>query len=273
MSDPPPYRDRTDGYVPEPSYGDELQPQFLATIGPPTGARALVPVALGKPDELNRDPTSWWWAQISPASAGKEHWSKFSGWDIRISVQLDTWNWRDVNDWKGQDEVRKAGSWLLSFNDQPVYGDTVYGDAFATLERIARTARDLLSDRVQIDWRKGDYLAQLIGRPIYYRDTPARIRFWMPDQGCVSIEAIEGGPDFPPMAYDVDRRTGTDINPEHDYSEEWARDVKVELLSPDIWWHRSRPFGIEDQDTDVGRVWQDSFAARAIEFSQGSVEL
>lgn len=244
------YRDRCDGYVPEPlSYSsDGLKPTFSALIGRPGGhlPTAEVPVALAQADELNRD-RSWWWAQVDPGAAGDrtEHWSQFSGWDVRVGVHLDTWNYRDVNDWKGHDEIRKAGEWLVTFNGAPVYGDSVGADVPETLGRISRVIRDLQSDKIPVDWRRQPYEPQLEGRPVYYRDVPARLGWWMPDQGAIMVQAV--AEDFPPR---VRHR-------QPDRHRREPREMKVDIFDPHLWWYRSRPFGDEPAGEDMTRAWRD----------------
>lgn len=240
------YRDRNDGYVPTPRFGD-LNPHFNVLVGNPYNDRhitTIVPVAIAEPDELNRRSDFWEWAQVDPGSADgtKEHWSHFKGWDVRIGVDLRTWNYREVHDWKGIDEIRPVGEWKLYFNDQLVHGDSVGRDVGKCLLKINNTIEKLRS--LWVDWRKEDYRSQIEGRRIYYRDQPAVLYHWMPDQGCVMAKAV--GCRFRSSAYDIDHQTGTKENPEHNYSEECEHEVKIELLSPDIWPWRERKFGNEE---------------------------
>lgn len=237
--------DRNDGYVPEtPHYTTELRPSFYALVGNPYQDRHLteiVPVALALPDELNRDSARWWWAQIDPGGPeDKEHWSHFRGHQIRVGVELRTWNERDVNDWKGRDEIIPAGYWLLTFNDEVVYGGHVGAEPLDTLLTIRRTAQRLLN-LGGIDWRSGDYRQQIEGAHVYYKDTPAVLYHWMPEQGCVMVRCVDGT--FPPHAYDI----------EHNYSADSATEEKIDLLSDRLWWWRKRlyPGDITDPDEET----------------------
>lgn len=250
----PLYRERTDGYVPTPFTDSGLRPAWSVIVGNPSNDRqpaTVVPVALGLADELNRDRRTWFWAQVEPGDAETpEHWSHFDGWDVIVGIDIQTWNSRRVHDWKGYDEIDKSGRWRVTFNGTVVTGDDSGRAPLDVMMR--RIEREIANLRAigPIDWRRpgGEYRDQIEGRRVYYRDTPAVLDHWMPEQGCVMARAVEGGPDFPPRAYDVDERTGTDENPEHNYSDEWRREVKIHLTSDDIWWWRKRAFGVEDTD-------------------------
>lgn len=228
--------DRNDGYIPRPTYdGGTIKPTFTTLIGDPRGGGGVrdMPVALGSADEYN-DKQTWWWAQANDGADGKEHWSHFDGWMVRVGVDLRTWNRREVNDWKGRDEIRKEGQWRITFNEKVVYGGYVNRDVLESLLTIRRTIQQLES--LPIDWRQDDYVQQIEGRKVYYKTTPATLYHWMPDQGCVMVRALPGTK-FPRSPYDIDRDPES---PEHDYSEEYSTETKIELLSPDIWWYRDR---------------------------------
>lgn len=229
--------DRTDGYVPRPTHeGGDIRPTFTTIIGDPNGPGGVrtMPVALGAADELN-DKQSWWWAQADDGTDRKEHWSRFDGWFVRVGIDLRTWNSREVNDWKGRDEIRKEGYWHITFDEQIVYGGYVHHDPLETLITIRQKIKDLQA--LPIDWRKDvDYRTLIEGRKIYYKTTPAVLGHWMPDQGAVMANAIPGHT-FPRSAYDIDNAVDS---MEHDYSAESATEVKIDLLSSDIWWWRER---------------------------------
>lgn len=221
--------DRTNGYIPTPAYGDTLKPRGNVLIGRPGGNYPVVsvPVASGLADELNRNPAWWDWAQVDPGSADgtPEHWSRFDGHHVLIGIELSTWNIRQVHDWKGRDEITKAGTWRLTFNGEVVYGGDVR-DPLAALAEIGRTIPALMG--LVIRWDQPDYRGQIEGRKVYYRDQPATLGHWMPEQGCVMVEPA--GEPFRPVCYEVDSGS----------VDGYERSRKAHLLSPDIWWHRDR---------------------------------
>lgn len=232
-------KDRSNGYVPDPTYeGGTVSPTFTTIVGDPEGPHGTktVGVALGAADHLNR-VASWWWAQIDDGTDPDrpEHWSHWDGWNVRIGLNLRTWNRREVNEWKGRDEIRKEGYWTLTFNEQIVYGNYLHGDPLEALLSIRQIIKDLQA--LPIDWRTDvDYRTLIEGRRIYYKTTPATLGYWMPDQGCVMVKAIHGAT-FPRSAYDIDAAPDSI---EHDYSEEQKEETKVHLLDPNIWWWRDR---------------------------------
>lgn len=227
--------DRNDHYIPTAHDGGPIEPTFNTLVGDPLRDKApdVMPVALGSADHLN-DKRFWWWAQV--ADGPDEHWSRFDGWDVRIGLDLRTWNEREVNDWKGRDEIRKTGYWHLKFNEQVVHGGYVRGDPLETLIKIRQIVKDMQA--LPIDWRDevADYRTLIEGRKVYYKTTPATLGYWMPTQGAIMVTAIPGA-SFPRSPYDIDREPDS---PEHDYSEEFKHEAKVDLLDRDIWWWRER---------------------------------
>lgn len=61
------------------------------------------------------------------------------------------------------------------------------------------------------------------GRKVYWRQTPAIITRWLPDQGCVILEA-DGVDYFPPSPWDE--------------AQEAEKTIKDDILTPSIWWWR-----------------------------------
>lgn len=236
---------RTHGYVPSPTYdGGEVRPHYAALLGNPYREDANtrhVPVALGAADELNRT-SIWDWALVDQGDGERpEHWSHFIGHAVRVGVTLRQWNEREVNDWKGRDEIRPTGGFEITFNDEVVYGDIAGRDALETLRRIERLIMKLR--RLPFDWRQTPYSEQIVGRRVYYHDTPAVIDRWMADQGCIGLTPV-GVPEFPPRAW----KTDGDDEPLSDEND-WIKDT---ILSPHIWWHRRSPFGDETAEEPGG---------------------
>lgn len=210
-------RDRNKGYVPDPTYeGGEVKPYYTTLVGNPwceDREPVEMPVARGAADELNRTDI-WEWARV-PGDV--EHWSHFEGHNIRISVALRSWNEREVNDWKGRDEIRKTGVYEIAFNEAVVYGG-MFGDPLEVLLTMRTKIKSVLS--LPIDWRRpgDDYRGLIEGRRVFYRDKPATLGYWMPEQGCVMVKPL-------------DPRDQLDVH----YDEPEA---KADLLSPHISWWR-----------------------------------
>lgn len=231
------YRDRTNNYVPE----------KLLTLGRPQyaeiGYRRAVDsteetpimgrVAVGLADELNRD-AHWQWADVSGDGS---HWARFEGHRIQIDVQFHTENRREVNDWKGRDEIRAEGVWTLALNRQQCWEGSIHPDPLAVLRAIPGVV-DKLIHHEAIDWAGSTPAAeQLQGRRIYYERTPAVVSSTsVLDQGCVMIRPV-GVEFFPPAVYELD---------EDDDGDRWERrEYKIDLLSPHVWWWREKRYGDE----------------------------
>lgn len=231
-----PSRDRSSGYVPDGMPTGPTDNRVL--VGP--SDRPLV-LKHGLPDELNRDGT-WWWAQTGgrqpdesvpaamPDGAQAEHWSHFMGHKVLVDVAYRPQNRREVNDWKGRDEIRPEGNWLIRFNRTQVWEGWCTLDFAADLRRIATTAERLLAHDA-VDWMSQvPYSRQLEGRAVWYRSTAARVASVVLDQGCVMLRPEPPVERFPPPQYALDRLQ------EYDDSEE--DEVKVDLLDSNVWWWR-----------------------------------
>lgn len=232
--------DRNDHYVPDKRvYGGEKK------LGPltPDDAKLKVLVregvaglgstqierhiALGMADEYNRDVPGWWWADYSDTTEdGSAHWSRFDGHRICIGVDMQSWNERVVNDWKGRDEIRKCGRAVVTFDGVPVW-EVEHRDSLSMLLQLHHDIGELLNLDPLVHFVKGD-VEWLINRKIFYRDQPATISRFIGDQGCVIMEPESGV--WNPVCY----RQGDDA--EDDY--ERKESVKDRILSPHIWWWR-----------------------------------
>jgi hypothetical protein len=210
---------------------------------PPRTAR----LAMASPDEHNRDQAHWWWVDVSGDGT---HWSRFDGHRVQVDVELRTSNNREVNDWKGRDEVRAGGEWQISLNRQPVYSGWVGTDVGAALRHIDRKLAKLLDGyRVGLDHQSDvPYAEQLMGARIYYGTTPAVVTHTILDQGCVMIEPV-GLQAFPRDAYELDDEPdGTGHGEQDLYDEYENRRLKVHIDSPHIWWGRRRPYAADEPD-------------------------
>jgi len=229
---------------------------FKGWSGLPRPARTAR-LAMAMPDELNRDQNHWWWADLSAdgEDAGT-HWSVFRGHRVQVDVELHTSNRREVNDWKGRDEIRAGGEWSIKLNRQQVYDGYIGLDVPATLRKIADKVEALIGDNTGGGCPGFDladptpFEEQLTGRRVYYRDTPAVVSSAsVLHQGCVMLKPVGGFSAFPRQGYDLDREPdGTGHGEQDSYDEFEAREVKVEIDSPHIWWWRDRPYSADETD-------------------------
>jgi hypothetical protein len=230
----------TEHYIP-----DDLSltgPPRIVELAPPRPGHqpATGRLALGLPDQLNRQPAHWWWADTSGDGT---HWSDFRGHEVQVDVELHTENWRNVNDWKGRDEVRPGGAWTLALNRQQCWEGHLHLDPLDALIEIRRIGQALIHHDA-IDWSSATPAAdQLLGRKVYYGHTPAMVSRVLLDQGCVILKPI-GADEFPPAVYELDDDSG--------FGPEDRAEVKIDLLDRAIWWWRSKPAGDEPPRPDPG---------------------
>lgn len=240
MSGRPKYRDRNDHYVPEglsSSDGIVVEIGRGQWTGEEYGPPRLAIAKLGDADELNRDKR-WWWARIDqdadpvgvtedgrPIEA-TEHWSHFEGHFVHVDVELHTFNEREVNDWKGRDEVRKGGTWRLRLNRLPVFS----GDFLDPLEALLKI-RQVIQKLVHAHhpafhhWTQSEIDA-LEGRKVFFRDQPAVIvRQLISSEGRIVLEP-DGIERFRPPPW---AEAGDDY---------YDREVVTTILDESIWWWR-----------------------------------
>lgn len=224
--------DRTDGYVPDGLFLGGGRPHLVEIAPPRNGQPVLARETIGLADQYNRED-QWRWADVSGDGT---HWSHFEGHHVQIDIEFHTENRREVNAWKGRDEIRAEGTWTLALARQQVWEGFIRRNPLDQLIEIRRVAQ-LLMDHCAIDWRAATPVAeQLAGRRIYYQRVPAVVSSTsVLDQGCVMLKPV-GVPEFPPHISTVDKgeEDGWDLN-----------EVKVDLLSSDIWWWRDKPAGDE----------------------------
>lgn len=233
--------DRNDHYIPDGlSSGDgrivEIGrgPWDGNSYGPPRLAIAKYGLA----DQWNREQR-WPWARIDQYGhpegvtedgtliEATEHWSRFDGHWVQVDVTLNTWNEREVNDWKGRDEIRKTGSWTLWLNRHQVWQGH-FRDPFDALHEIPRVARKLI-DHSMFNPEHG--FAHLVGRPVFYERTPAIVTMWL-DDGRVVLKP-DGIDRFPPPVWQEE---------DDPYERETVNDT---ILAERIWWWRDpAPVGL-----------------------------
>ena len=219
---------RTENYVPE---GLRLPAPWTVEMGERPETRRLLRASWGCADELNRDHHgNWDWADVTPDQSGK-HWSHFSGYREQVDIQVSTHNYRRHHDWKGYDDVRGTTHWTVAI-DRIQVGEGSHPDPFeAMLEARAYAKKALrfggVSEGPMLQsWRDAD---SLIGLPVRYRQEEAVVTGLVLDQGCVIIKPAMG------EHFVEDRRFGDDGWSNDPYE---RQSLKVELFSPDLYWHR-----------------------------------
>ncbi|WP_326779750.1 hypothetical protein OG481_02310 [Streptomyces longwoodensis] len=223
--------DRTNGYIPDRLFNGGTR--HVVEVAPPRDGRLVLgQETIGAPDELNRD-AHWRWADVSGDGT---HWSHFRGHQVQIDIEFHTANRREVNDWKGRDEIRAEGTWTLALARQRCWEGYLRHDPLDQLLDIRCIAYQLLNHDA-IDWRLEKPAAeQIAGRRVYYGQTPAVVSSTcVLSQGCVMLRPV-GVDQFPASVHALDR--GEDDPYERD-------ELKVELLCPQVWWWRDRAFGDE----------------------------
>lgn len=223
--------ERTNGYVPERLFTSGT-PHFVEIAPPRDGTPVIGRETIGAPDCDNRDQHCRW----VDVSGDGSHWSHFRGHQVQIDIEFHTANRREVNDWKGRDEIRAEGTWTLALARQRCWEGYLRQNPLDQLLDIHRVANRILNHSA-IDWRLEKPAAeQLLGRWVYYDRTPAVISSTsVLGQGCVMLRPV-GVDRFPPSVHSLD--DGEEDPYERD-------EVKVELLCERVWWWRARPFGAE----------------------------
>lgn len=232
--------DRTNGFIPDRLLTSGTP--HLVEIAPPRGGvRVIGRETIGAPDEDNLD-SYWRWVDVSGDGS---HWSHFRGHQVQIDIGFHTVNRREVNAWKGRDEIRAEGTWTLALARQQCWEGYLRDDPLDQLLEIRRIAQQLLHHDA-IDWRLEATAAdQLAGRRVYYDHTPAVVSaVSVLEQGCVMLRPV-GAAEFPASVHAIDR----------DEEDPYERDeIKVELLCPRVWWWRDKPAGDE---SDLRRQYAD----------------
>lgn len=141
----------------------------------------------------------------------------FDGHRIRTKVEIEESNYLKSSELSG-DEIRKACTARIYFNDELVYGFGRRDALSAMLE--ARRVIEVLYEHPSHIWDK-----PLPGRKVYYHSTAALIERFIPEQGAV-VMTVDGAGKFPKPVWDA----------ENEYSDQTS--VKDDLLSPHIWWFR-----------------------------------
>lgn len=151
----------------------------------------------------------------------------FAGHRVRRRIEIEESNYLKTSGLSGN-EVRKACSCTIYFNDKPVYA---FGarEAPAALLR-ARHIIGKLEDLPIHHWDKPE--EEIVGRKVFYRDDPAVITDFFADQGAIVLKA--DGCSFRPPAWQQADEEEMAMRAADGNDQE----IKDDILSPHIWWFR-----------------------------------
>lgn len=228
----PMYKDRNDHYVPERRIW-EGDTKKIVDISPEDPSSPVLVTEDNKdverrltfalPDELNRDPNPWRWAYYP--DDGGDHWSNFRGEEILIDIGISTNNYREVNSWKGRDEIRSRTKTVVYFNRLPVWDSSL--EMPDGLINLHQDIKRLLELEVVRSYALGNN--KIVNRKVYWNGKPGIITRFIGDQGCVIIEPDDVT--WEPMPWNVeDERDFEYLN--------GVAYVKERILSSSIWWWR-----------------------------------
>lgn len=147
----------------------------------------------------------------------------FDGHRVELDVQIETRNYLKESHLSG-DEVRKGGSGKIIADGEVVY-EFFLRDAQWGLIKAHQLIGELSEH--SSSWLMKAEREKLVGRKVFYREVPAIITRLIADQGCVIVSTEDGRP-FPAPVWS-----------EADDDGEREPEVKVEVIDPNIWWHRS----------------------------------
>lgn len=147
---------------------------------------------------------------------------EFDGHRRLIDIQIKSYNYLKESYYSG-DEIRKGVNIAIFSDGHQVYEEFSRNPEYALLQ-----AHRIISQLMEHSsgWLSKSERDKLTGRKIYYREYPAIIQSLVTEQGCLII-AAEDGKAFPtPVYYNRDN------------FDEYETTMKVEVISPHIWWWR-----------------------------------
>lgn len=156
----------------------------------------------------------------------------FDGHRVRAKIEVEEYNYLKESGLSGN-EVREGCEVKLYLDDHMVYGffHRNAADALLMARQKLGAIKEVIS-RLLI--KSGDDpVKALAGRKVYYRDTPATIKHYFPEQGAAVFEAEEGHK-FPLPAHMKEDNVPSVPERESETS------VKDDILSEHIWWWRDR---------------------------------
>jgi len=154
----------------------------------------------------------------------------FDGHRPVLTMKFEASNYLKTSGLSGN-EVRKGGNAQLFADDELVYSFFFREPDHALLQmhKLLLELSEHPANVLQKSSRE-----KLIGREVYYRDHPATITAYDPDEGCVTIESADGEP-FPMPAWVFEHEGKGD-----GFGSPPEAIVRDALLSSHIWWFRDR---------------------------------
>jgi hypothetical protein len=153
---------------------------------------------------------------------------EFDGHRIQVRIELETYNYLKESELSG-DEIRKGGEGKIFINGEPT-DSWFFRDITKALDSAKARLATIMDHPLQL-WDKAER-AKIVGRKVYYDNTPATVKYFFDDQGCVVLEP-EPGFHFPIPAYELEEAKEQNRIPERD-----EETVKLEITSNSIWWWR-----------------------------------
>lgn len=174
------------------------------------------------------------YARVTWPGASKPECVDFSGTRLRTRVEVHEYNYLKQSGITGN-EIKALCQCTIYFWDRPVYGFHTR-EAGRALIRAA-TLIDQIAEH-PVDWRKveNDVYTDLVGRLILYRNTPAVVTHYFPDQGAFVAKSMHASKKFPvPGHVEKDRRDSY-----YSTGEDGRHTVKEDIFSTDVWWFREK---------------------------------
>lgn len=153
---------------------------------------------------------------------------EFDGHRIQVKIELETFNYLKESHFSG-DEIRKGGEGRIFLN-----GEQITSYFFREIEYGLTQAKGELTKLMDhpVSWWDAKEREKMVGRKVYYENTPAVVKYLFLDQGCVVLEP-EAGHQFPIPAHELEEAKNEGRQPERE-----ERTVKIEFTSKSIWWWR-----------------------------------
>jgi hypothetical protein len=154
----------------------------------------------------------------------------FNGHRVLYDIKVESKNY--IKHSYGTSEIRKSVYTSIIADGEQIY-EFNHRDPLEALLRARELLLQLMEHPSEVVTKDGR--ARLVGRKIYYREIPAVITRVILDQGEIIVEPKQGFT-FPPPVY------AYEYEDEHDFDEDDEEDlsVKVDILTPNIWWFREK---------------------------------
>ena len=143
----------------------------------------------------------------------------FAGHRIPIKIEIEEYNYLKSSGISG-DQIRKGCSVKVFVGGVQILDDFARG-----YEQGYKKAERYIDD-LELFWGWFPFnIESMIGKLLYYREQPCRIKSFIVRQGCMILETLDGLP-FKKFVSD-------------DEDDEQESDIKVKITSPSVWWNYS----------------------------------